>query len=135
MKITPPNAALRGVGLFDLFVTAILAVPGLADAFIALIDLIGTRTGLTEPLPPFPALAMFLINLAGVLGVCWNLMILRTRSEDMLRVNIVARWGVAALIVYYVSLRNMTPVLLIFVVSEIFGSFVETWSLRRNRSY
>ena len=69
MKSVAATPLLRAVGLFDLIVTAILAIPFLSDGFIGLIDWIGTASGLAEPLPPFPALAMFLVNLAGVLSV------------------------------------------------------------------
>ncbi|WP_029889403.1 hypothetical protein [Polycyclovorans algicola] len=105
--------------------TALFAVPGLSDAFIAAIDLVGTSTGLAPPLEPFSALSMFMVNLAGVLGVCWNVMILRSGAYEMIRINVVARWAVAALIIYYVAARGVTPVILLFAVSEIFGSLVE----------
>lgn len=116
---------LRAVGRFDLAVTALLALPGISHAFIRVIDWLGSASGLAAPLQALPAFAMFFVNLAGVLGVCWNLMILRSASYEMIRVNIVARWVVAALILYYVLAQQVTPVLLLFVVSEIFGSAVE----------
>lgn len=125
MKCVAPNSALRFVGSFDLLVTAMLAVPGLSHGFIWLIGSIGTATGLSEPLPELPPFAMLFINLAGILGVCWNLVILQTRLDLAIRINIVARWGVAALIVYNVVLLGVTPILLLFVVSEIVGSLVE----------
>lgn len=124
-RSVPPSVALRAVGSFDLLVTAIFAVPGLSHLFIALIDEIGVMTGLAPELPPFSPFAMFMVNLAGVLGVCWNLVILRTRSWEMLRINIVARWLVAALIIGYVLIEDVTPIILLFVISEIGGSLVE----------
>lgn len=125
MTSVVPNPLLRAVGIFDLAVTALLALPGISHGFIRVIDWLGTSSGLAPPLEPLPAFAMFMVNLAGVLGVCWNLTILRTQSYEMIRVNIVARWVVAALILYYVFAAQATPVLLLFVVSEIVGSLVE----------
>jgi hypothetical protein len=116
---------LKALVRFDLAVTAWFAVPGLAGLFIRLVDVLGTTTGLAEPLPPFTAFNLFLLNLAGVLGVCWNWAILRTRAFALYQINWVARLVVAALIVYYVVLRDVTPVILVFAVSEVFGSLVE----------
>lgn len=125
MRAVAASPALRATTSFDLLVTAIFAVPGLAEAFIGLISYVGVNLGLAQRIAEFPPMAMFMVNLAGVLGVCWNLSILQTRADVLLRINIVARWFVAALIVYYVAIRGMTPVLLLFVLSEIGGSLVE----------
>lgn len=125
MRVIQQSPLLLAIGSFDLLVTALFAVPGLSDAFIGAIDLIGTSTGLARPLEPFSAFSMFMVNLAGVLGVCWNVMILRSGAYEMIRINVVARWAVAALIIYYVAARGVTPVILLFAVSEIFGSLVE----------
>ncbi len=116
---------LKALGSFDLVVTAWFAVPGLADLFIRLVDVLGTTTGLADPLLPFTAFNLFLLNLAGVLGVCWNWAILRTRALALYQINWVARLVVAGLIVYYVLLRDVTPVILPFAVSEVLGSLVE----------
>ncbi|ULQ47704.1 hypothetical protein JN531_005305 [Flagellatimonas centrodinii] len=125
MNAVPASPALRAVSTFDLVVTAILAVPGLSHGFVALVSYLGVVTGLAAPIEPFSSFAMFLVNLAGVLGVCWNLAILRTRADLLIRYNIIARWAVAALIVYYVLAQGMSPVVLLFVISEIGGSLVE----------
>lgn len=125
MPVIEQTRLLKALGGFDLAVTAWLAIPGLADLFIRFLDVAGTGAGIAEPLPSFPPLAMFLVNLAGVLGVCWNWALLRTASYDMYRINRLARLFVAALIVYYVTLRGVTPVILLFAITEIFGSWVE----------
>lgn len=125
MNAVPASPALRAVSTFDLVVTGILAVPGLSHGFVALVSYLGVVTGLAAPIEPFSSFAMFLVNLAGVLGVCWNLAILRTRADLLIRYNIIARWAVAALIVYYVLAQGMSPVVLLFVISEIGGSLVE----------
>lgn len=125
MNAVPASPALRAVSTFDLVVTGTLAVPGLSHGFVALVSYLGVVTGLAAPIEPFSSFAMFLVNLAGVLGVCWNLAILRTRADLLIRYNIIARWAVAALIVYYVLAQGMSPVVLLFVISEIGGSLVE----------
>ncbi len=130
MKTVTASPALRAVGSFDLLVTGILAVPGLSHGFIALVSYLGVITGLAAPIEPFSPFAMFLVNLAGVLGVCWNFAILRTRADLLIRYNIIARWAVAALILYYVLGEGLSPVVLLFVVSEVGGSLVEIHARR-----
>lgn len=110
---------------FDLLVTLCLAVPGASTLFIDTVSALGVMSGLSAPLPPFGAFEMFMVNLAGVLGVCWNGVYLRTASFTMARVNAVARLAVSALILYYVLALGVTPVLLLFLVSEVFGSVLE----------
>lgn len=130
----PVPVLLRTVGSFDLLVTTLLAVPGLSEAFVWCVDWIGTATGLASPMPAFPPFAMFMVNLAGVLGVCWNLAILRTPTDALLRANVRARGVVVALILFYVTLRGVSPVLLIFAASEVFGALVERRELRARQA-
>lgn len=125
MSTVAQTPLLKTLVSFDLAITAWFAVPGLAELFIALVDGIGTQLGLAQPLPPFTPFNLFLLNLAGVLGVCWNWAILRTRAIALYRINWVARLFVAALILYYVVLRDVTPVILLFAFTEVFGSLVE----------
>lgn len=125
MKTVRQTILLKVLVSFDLAVTAWLAVPGLAELFVDLVDFLGTRTGLAEAMTPFTAFNLFLLNLAGVLGVCWNWAILRTRALAQYQINWVARLVVAALILYYVLLRDMTPVILLFACTEVLGSLVE----------
>jgi hypothetical protein len=116
---------LRVIIGFDLLMTAWLAIPGLSDWFIQLIDRIGVITGWAAPLAPFDPFAMFMVNLAGVLGVAWNWARWRSASYELAKLDAAARLAVAALILYYVFVLGVTPVILLFVISEVFGSLVE----------
>lgn len=125
MKMVAVSPLLRAIILYDLIVTACLALPGISQLFLQIIDLLGRYTGLAAPLPDFDPFQMFMVNLAGVMGVAWNGLRWKTPVYRLVRFDAWARLAVAALILYYVLLWDVTPVLLLFVFSELFGSVVE----------
>lgn len=122
IELTPLMRVIIG---FDLLVTAWLALPGAAGLFLDLLDALGRWSGLAPPIEPFDPLQLFMVNLAGILGVTWNWTRWHTASYDLAKIDAVARIAVAALIVYYVVAMGATPVLLLFMVSELSGSAVE----------
>jgi hypothetical protein len=109
----------------DLAITIAMATPGLSRLFVAALDALGGVTGWAAPIPHVTSFLMFCLNLAGVLGVAWNSARWVTASYELARMDAVARLVVAALIVYYVVALGVTPVLLLFVVTELFGSLVQ----------
>lgn len=123
MKTEGNTGAKRWLNYFDLAVTGWLAVPGLSLLFIDLMYWCDARLGFVSAYTPFDPLQQFMLNLAGVLGVCWNYAHLR-HGRLLSPIDAMARVAVAALILYYVFVQGATPVLLAFVVSELVGVVV-----------
>jgi len=123
--------AIRGVAWADLAVTLPFALPFIAEAVIALIYVLdrwldsGTPAVLFEMGP----LAMMFVHIMGVLGVVWALARLRIPSPFLARTDALARLAVAGLIVY-AMMEGATPVLWLFVATEIGGSAVQFAVLR-----
>lgn len=124
--------ALRTVAWADLAVTLPFALPFIADAMIVLIYGIDRSLGFSTPAFLFEMgpLAMMFVHIMGVLGVVWALARLRGASPDLARIDAFARIAVAVLIVYAV-MQGATPVLWLFVATEIAGSVVEFMALRK----
>lgn len=125
MKSVPMTRVLRISIGFDLVITAMLAVPGLSSVFIAVIDRLGQISGWASALAPFDPFQMFMVNLAGMLGVAWNCARWRTASWELARMDLIAKGAVAALILFYVFVHEATPVLLLFVVTEVVGGVIQ----------
>jgi len=66
----------------------------------------------------------------GVLGVVWAFVRLRTPTAELARMDSVARLVVAALIVHAIT-AGATPVLWLFVLTEIGGSALQFHALRK----
>lgn len=124
-------ATLRRVALFDLVLTLPFALPIVAQRLVyALFDL-DERLGLGTTLPRLDSVHLLFINLMGVLAVLWNLARFRSRGTELGQMDVVGRCVVAAWILGYVLFSRVTPVLLVFVVTELGGAWIERKALRR----
>ncbi len=124
--------ALRAVAWADVAVTLPVALAFIADAMIVLLYGIDRGLDLGTPALLFEMgpLAMMFVHIMGVLGVVWALARLRNLSPDLTRIDAFARIAVAVLIVY-AMMEGATPVLWLFVATEIAGSIVEFMALRK----
>lgn len=124
------RTAVRAVAAFDLAVTAVLATPGLAQAFLALVMAIDAALGLATPTPALDATGWLFVNLAGLLGVLWNGLRWQDPQPRQVRWDAAGRVAVSAWIIGYVALADISPVFLLFVVSELGGAAVAVLALR-----
>ena len=74
---------------------------------------------------------MFLLNLAGVMAAVWAIARLTTQTPRLARLDVWRHVVVAALIVYYILLRDQTPVLLLFVLTELAAAIWQALATRR----
>ena len=125
-----PPPALRANIATDLLLTAWLATPLLAEQFFALISWFGVATGLHPPLAPFGAFEMMMIHLAGILGVAWNAMRLRGLWRELWVADLLSKLAFSAVIVGYVAFAGVTPIALLFVLSELLGGWTEWQAVR-----
>ena len=125
----------KRVAWADLAVTLPFALPLIAEALIVLIYLVDGWLGFGTPGLYFEAgpFGMMFVHIMGVLGVVWAIARLRTPTADLARIDAIARLAVAALIVYAIA-SGATPVLWLFVATEIGGSALQFHALRKGRS-
>ena len=133
-RATSVPATLRRVALFDLSITAPLAVPFVGGwTFRRLLDL-GDALRLPGTTLPLDAHHLLLLNLTGLLAALWNYARLRGPTVELARLDVPARLAVAALIAGYVVFTQASPVLLLFVATELGGAVVQSRALRMERS-
>ncbi len=121
---------VRALTGLDLAICASLALPGLSDLTLAVLDQAGRALGLGGLEAPLGAGAFF-VNLAGGFGVLWNIAMLRVREPALHQVDLVARLGVIGLIVYHVAASQLSGILFAFVVTECVGGFFKWRWLQR----
>jgi hypothetical protein len=125
------HAVLRRVALFDLIVTLPFALPIVAQRVVyALFDL-DEWLGLGTTMPRLDSLHLLFINLMGILAVLWNLARVRSRGTELAQMDVWGRCAVALWIVGYVLFSRVTPVLLLFVVTELGGAWIQRKALKR----
>jgi hypothetical protein len=125
------HATLRRVALFDLIVTLPFALPIVAQRVVyALFDL-DEWLGLGTVMPRLDSLHLLFINLMGILAVLWNLARVRSRGTELAQMDVWGRCAVALWIAGYVLFSRVTPVLLLFVVTELGGAWIERKALRK----
>jgi hypothetical protein len=112
---------IRGFAWLDLAVTFPFALPYVANWLIALIYRIDIHLGLGSPLPYFDPVSMMFVNIMGILGVIWALARIGTPTEELARLDGLGRLVVAALIIHAIT-WGATPVLWLFVATELAGS-------------
>lgn len=122
----------KGVAGLDLAVTLPFALPFIAEALIVGIYLLDGLLGLATPALYFETgpFGMMFVHIMGVLGVVWALARLRTPTAELARMDAVARLVVAALIIYAIA-SGATPILWLFVATEIGGSALQFHALRK----
>ncbi|TJY64958.1 hypothetical protein E4T66_01660 [Sinimarinibacterium sp. CAU 1509] len=133
MRVAQPTR-VRVVATFDLIVTLPMAVPGLADVYVAgLLSGFGWFGDPAEGLP-MPQTASIFIVLAGILAVLWN----GCRAAypvfaPMVIGDIAGRIAVAAAFLFFLLCAQAPLVLGAFVVTELVGAVIEASALRKNR--
>lgn len=132
ITLTPLMKLIIG---FDIFVTAWMATPVLSNYFIDFLGLLGSQMSWTGDLDVFTPFHMFMVNLAGLLGVTWNITRWKTASWELARIDAWARLAVTALILFYLICYQVTPVLLLFVLTEVLGSIVEFTVTARDKNH
>ena len=115
----------------DLAVTLPFALPVISYWLIGYIYHLDQQMMMQSPVPTFEPVAMLFVNIMGVLGVVWALARLATPTEALARMDALARVIVAALIIHAIT-WGATPVLWLFVMSELMGSAVQLIGRPRN---
>jgi hypothetical protein len=122
---------VRAIAAFDLAVTGCLAVPPLASVLIRLLFAGDAALGLGSLPVEFRPLHWLFVNLAGVLGVLWAVARLRMPTPDLALLDVVGRLAVAAVILHATGAEGMTPLLHVFVASELLGAAAQYLAVRR----
>lgn len=105
----------------DFAVTLPLALPVISYWLLGYIYHVDQVMLMNSPVPTFEPIAMLFVNITGVLGVIWAVARISTPTEALARLDALARIVVAALIIHAIT-WGATPVLWLYVVSEIGGS-------------
>ena len=116
---------------FDLVVTGCLAIPPFAHAFLRILFAGDAALDLGSLRVEFHPLHWLFVNLAGVLGVLWAVARLRTPTPELALLDVVGRLAVAAVILHATGAEGITPLLHVFVASELLGAAVQYWAVRR----
>lgn len=74
--------------------------------------------------PSFDPVALMFVNIMGVLGVIWAIARLTIPTEELARLDALGRIVVAALIIHAIT-WGATPVLWLFVMTELAGSVAQ----------
>jgi hypothetical protein len=116
---------------FDLAVTGCLAIPPFAQAFLRLLFAGDAALDLGSLRVEFHPLHWLFVHLAGVLGVLWAVARLRTPTPELALLDVVGRLAVAAVILHATRAEGMTPLLHVFVASELLGAAAQYLAVRR----
>ncbi len=133
MNVAQPMR-VRLVAAFDLIVTLPMAVPILADTYVAgLLSGFGLFGDPAAELP-MPQTASIFIVLAGILAVLWNgCRAAYPAFAPMVVGDIAGRVAVASAFLFFLLGAQAPAVLSAFVVTELVGAAVEASALRRAR--
>lgn len=119
-----PAATVRFWAWFDTGVMS-LALPLTAPWFIGALYWLNGRLGGTAQAPVFDPLAMFFVNLAGVLVLVWVAARLIRPLGIFALIDAVGRCAVSLLIAWYIVTEGVVPVLWLFVGTEMLGAIAQ----------
>ena len=125
---------VRWIALFDLAVTAPLAIPELSDRWLALLLSGFTFAGEPAHWLPMPVTTSVFAVLTGILGVLWNGCRAARPDAMLVRADFWGRLAVALALIYFLVMHQAPGILCLFVASEIGGAMVERRALSAARS-
>jgi hypothetical protein len=114
----------------DLVVCALLALPWVSVQFLSVMDRLNTLFSLGGGPINLTAEAFFFVNLAGLFGVAFNVIMLKSDASPVHHINNIARLYVVVLLLAYVGWHALPQIFLLFVVTEILGFIVTRLWLR-----
>jgi len=120
----------RRVAWVDLWLFAPLALPFFSDMYVGLIYGAHVALGLRGPISAFAPMHWVFVNIVGVLAVLWAIARIRLPVRELVLADAYGRVVVAALLVFWIA-RGATPVLAVFVATELAGAIYTVWP-RRN---
>ena len=132
-RATALGRIVRAIASFDLAVTACLAIPPFAHVFIQMLFAGDAALDLGSLRVEFHPLHWLFVNLAGILGVLWAVVRLRTPTPEIALLDVGGRLAVAVLILHATAAEGMTPLLHVFVATELGGAVTQYWAVRRAR--
>lgn len=121
---------VRFWALFDSGVMA-LALPFTARLFIDALYRLNGLIGGSAIAPTLDPLAMFFVNLSGMLVLVWIAARLLRPLGIFALVDAAGRCAVSVLIAYYILVENVIPVLWLFVGTEMAGAVAQFRALAR----
>ena len=83
-------------------------------------------------MPAIEGGAKFFVNLAGLFGAAWNIVMLRNAGAGAHHIDLAARLGVISLIAFHIAFSGLSPLFVVFIVTELVGGAAKWIWLRRN---
>jgi hypothetical protein len=117
------SASLLILISIDLAICLLLALPWVSWQFLGLIDWINQSLGLGGGPMAISTEAFFFVNLAGVFGVAFNAMLLKSTDPVQHLINNCARLVVVAMIILHIAFGQLPQLFYVFVVTELAGFY------------
>jgi hypothetical protein len=120
---------VRFWAIVDSSLSYTLALPPLAEHFIALLYKINGKLGGTANAPPFTAMQMFFVCLSGSLISLWCV---ARYLKPIGLFALIDGWGrvwVSLLIVWFVVIEGAPRVLLLFIATEMVGAIAQLYEV------
>lgn len=119
-----PAATVRFWALLDTGVLS-LALPFTAPLFLGFLYWLNGLLGGASTAPAFDPLALFFVNLSGMMVLVWVAARLLHPVGVLALVDAVGRVLVSALIAWYILIEGAIPVLWLFVGTEMAGAIAQ----------
>lgn len=119
-----PPRTVRFWALFDTGVLA-LALPFTAPLFLRGLYWLNGMLGRTAAVPALDPLAMFFVNLSGLMVLVWIVARLLHPSGTMALIDTIGRCAVSLLIAYYIVAEDLIPILWLFIGTEMAGAIAQ----------
>lgn len=116
----------RRVAWLDLWLTTPLALPFFSEIYISILHAMHVALGLQGAVPGFAPIHWAFINIVGVMAVMWALVRLRYPIREFALTDAYARITIAAILVFWIW-QGATPMLTLFVATEIGGALYVVW--------
>ncbi|MFK7732939.1 MAG: hypothetical protein AB8B48_15060 [Pseudomonadales bacterium] len=120
---------VRAFTWLDLIVCASFALPIASDVTLWLLSAVSVQLG-WAPISVSTAAAGFFVNLAGMFGVLWNIVMLKNADKKLHHVDLVARVWLIGVIAFYIAEFDLSPLFAVFIVTEVLGGWFK-WNWLR----
>lgn len=126
-----PKAILIAGALYDLIVGAPLAFPATTAFDLNLLFSINTWLGLGGSMPTFDTVHLLFISLFGLWVSAWGVYKLWSMKAELIRTDLIMRFAVLAVLVWYALTSNVHGLIYAFVVIDIVWVILNSWAMRQ----
>lgn len=123
---------IKASGIYDIIIILPFALPWLVAIVVDLLHTLHVFMWFTGDFPEFSSFHLLFINIFAVLTILYSVLRVKDPSKKYLLYDTIARFCIAAIMLVYLVLYNITEIIWIFFAIEIIWWAIQLYILKKS---